>query len=85
MLYRGIFQSSYEVCKNRTLVSKQMSLLAPILEGRISNFHQIWEGFLVVRSTTRNSFPNIPSVIFGVSTFYEEKNEKSKFPAQYWL
>ena len=79
-----------------------MSLLPPILEGRISNFHQIWEGFLVVRSTTRNSFPNIPSVIsgethinhllsgdvylsFGVSTFYEEKDEKSKFPAHYWL
>ena len=27
---------------------KQMSLLPPILEGRISNFYQIWEGFLVV-------------------------------------
>ena len=27
------------------LRGKQMSLLPPILEGRISNFHQIWEGF----------------------------------------
>jgi hypothetical protein len=33
---------------------KQMPLLPPILEGRISNFHQIWEGF---SETSPNFFP----------------------------
>ena len=42
-----------------------MSLLPPILEGRISNFHQILEGFLVLLRTTRNSSPNIPSITSG--------------------
>ena len=36
-----------------------MSLLPPILEGRISNFHQIWEGFLVILP------PQIPSITSG--------------------
>jgi hypothetical protein len=53
------------LAKSQHRRGKQMSLLPPILEERISNFHQIWEGFLVVRSTSRNpsqiSFPNIPS------------------------
>ena len=75
-----------------------MSLLPPILEGRISNFQQIWEGFLVVRSTTRNSSPKMPSITSCetlinhlpsedvissscVSSFCEEEDKKSKFPA----
>ena len=44
-----------------------MSLLPPILEGRISNFHQIWEGFLALLRNIRNSSPNIPSITSGES------------------
>jgi hypothetical protein len=60
-----------------------MSLLPPILEGRILNFHQIWEVFLVVQSTTRNPFqissPNIPSITSG-EEFLVVENPKISSP-----
>ena len=73
-----------------------MSLLPPILEGRISNFHQIWEGFLVILPKKFLQIPlvKIESTVFssgdvnlssGVSTFCKKENEKSKFSVDFWL
>ena len=67
------------LAKSQHRRGKQMSLLPPILEERISNFHQIWEGFLVVRSTSRNPSPNIPSITSG-EEFLMLENPKISFP-----
>ena len=73
-----------------------MSLLPPILEGRISNFHQNLGRF------SGDSSPKIPSITSGetcinclssgdvnlssgVITFCKNEDKKSKFAEDFWL